>query len=93
MRDHPCLTAAGAGEERVLSQYDAIFLPAGSFYCFEAMSEENLILLRIGTKTGERSDNPNYRVNLEGEYMDPKSATNKDVEIIYDGDKVFGEPS
>lgn len=99
-QDHTFILLQGAakfygprGEERVLSKYDAIFLPAGSFYCFEAMSEENLILLRIGTKTGERSDNPNYRVDIEGEYMDPKSSANKDVEIIYDGDKVFGEPS
>ena len=99
-QDHSFILLQGAakfygprGEERVLNKYDAIFLPAGSFYRFEAMSDENLILLRIGTLTGERSDNPTYRVNLEGEYMDPKSATNKDVEIIYDGDKVFGEPS
>ena len=36
------------GEEKELARNDGIFLPAGSYYWFETISEEPLVLLRVG---------------------------------------------
>lgn len=77
------------GEERELKRHEGIFLPAGSFYWFEATSQENLVLLRIGALTGDRHKNRDYRVNTNGEWVDPKSEENKTVQVIVDEGKYF----
>jgi mannose-6-phosphate isomerase-like protein (cupin superfamily) len=41
------------GEERELGRNDGILLPAGCYYWFETISEEPLVVLRVGATTGD----------------------------------------
>ncbi len=41
------------GEARELRPNDGIMLPAGTFYWFETISEEPLVILRVGATTGD----------------------------------------
>ncbi|HSR56434.1 MAG TPA: cupin domain-containing protein [Alphaproteobacteria bacterium] len=55
------------GEERELSRNDGIFLPAGSFYWFETISEEPLVLLRVGAVMAA-DKHPDMRIMPDGEW-------------------------
>jgi mannose-6-phosphate isomerase-like protein (cupin superfamily) len=55
------------GEEKICSQYEGIMLPSGSYYRFEAVGEEPLILLRVAAKTDPTADHPRY--NIYGEAL------------------------
>ena len=61
----------------VARQYDAVFLPKGTQYCFESSGDEKLIILRSGTQTG--SDRiiegrliPSNRTPEIGVYVEPR---------------------
>lgn len=53
------------GEERELSRNDGIMLPAGTYYWFETISEEPLVILRLGATTGD--GHPDSRTMDDGE--------------------------
>ena len=53
------------GEERELGRNDGIMLPAGSYYWFETISEEPLVILRLGATTGD--GHPDARTMDDGE--------------------------
>jgi quercetin dioxygenase-like cupin family protein len=98
-QDHSFIVLQGSarfygpnGETKDLIAYQGIMLPAGCFYRFECTSKENLVLLRIASHASDRSKNPNYRVNINGVYMDPTSEENNEVERVYSG-KFFGPAS
>jgi mannose-6-phosphate isomerase-like protein (cupin superfamily) len=70
------------GEERTLGRNDGIMLPAGTFYNFNACSDEPLVLLRIGCKGGD----PNAeltRIGIDGGPLYGGSKANKSKPPVY----------
>lgn len=64
-----------------VGKHEGIMLPAGAYYWFEAISEEPLVLVRIGCRVG--SQNANGRLNIRGEPMPGDSKENKRVPVVY----------
>jgi mannose-6-phosphate isomerase-like protein (cupin superfamily) len=79
----------GPNDERtIVGRHQGLMLPAGSFYRFHAHGDENLILLRIGTKIPGGGD-PIARIHADGSDFDGYSEANKRTETIMDGDRWF----
>ena len=55
------------GEEKELARNDGILLPAGSYYWFETISEEPLVLLRAGAAMAP-DKHPDMRIMPDGEW-------------------------
>ena len=68
---------------------EGIFIPAGAFYRFEAISTEELVLFRVGARTTADKRGPD-RLNVEGQAMAGDSAENKRVDTIYKEGQFFG---
>jgi len=68
------------GEEKICGPYEGVMLPSGSYYRFEAVSDEPLILLRVGAKTESTADHPRY--NVYGEPLNSDSKANGRVKVI-----------
>ena len=73
-QDHCFIVLAGRarfhgprGEEKERARNDGIFLPAGSYYWFETVSEEPLVLLRVGAVTAP-DKHPDTRIMPDGEW-------------------------
>ena len=73
-QDHSFIVLSGRaqfhgprGEEKELSPNDGIFLPAGSFYWFETVSDEPLVLLRVGAVMAP-DKHPDMRIMPDGEW-------------------------
>ncbi len=64
-----------------VGKHEGIMLPAGAYYWFEAISEEPLVLVRIGCKIG--SGDARGRLNIRGEPMPGESKENKRVPVVY----------
>ena len=62
-------------------------LPAGAYYWFEAISEEPLVLLRVGCRVG--AQDPGGRLNIRGEPMPGDSKENKRVPVVYRDGEFF----
>jgi mannose-6-phosphate isomerase-like protein (cupin superfamily) len=60
---------------------EGIMLPAGSYYWFEAISKEPLVLVRIGCRVGAKDTYA--RLNIRGEPMPPDSKENKRGRVVY----------
>ena len=68
-----------------VGKHEGIMLPAGAYYWFEAVSEEPLVLLRVGCRVG--SHDPRARLDIRGEAMPGDSKENKREPVVYrDGD-------
>jgi len=63
-----------------LGKHEGIMLPAGAYYWFEAISEEPLVLLRVGCRV---SGDGGGRLNIRGEPMPGESKENKRVPVVY----------
>ena len=59
---------------------EGIMLPAGAYYWFEAIGEEPLVLMRLGSKVG--TGDIYQRLNIEGETMPGNSKENKRVPTV-----------
>jgi len=68
------------GEERVCNTYEGVMLPSGSYYRFEAVGDEPLILLRVGAKTDPTAEHPRY--NIYGKPLNSDSKENGRIETI-----------
>lgn len=68
------------GEEVDCNKYEGIMLPAGSYYRFNATSDEPLVLLRVGCKTEPKGGAD--RINIYGDPIPTESAGNGQVEVI-----------
>ncbi len=86
-QDHFHLVLSGSacfygprGEERHCGQYEGVMLPSGSYYRFNATSEEPLILLRVAARTEQTGDHPRY--NIYGGPLPSDSKENGRVEVI-----------
>ncbi|MDH3240037.1 MAG: cupin domain-containing protein [Alphaproteobacteria bacterium] len=55
------------GEEKELGRNDGIFLPAGSYYWFETISDEPLVLLRVGAVMAP-DKHPDMRIMPGGDW-------------------------
>ena len=64
-----------------VGKHEGIMLPAGAYYWFEAISEEPLVLLRIGCRVG--TSDGSGRLNIRGEPMPGDSKENKRVPVVY----------
>src|SRR5437763_4674426 len=69
------------GGHRDLGRHEGIMLPAMVYYWFEATSQEPLVMMRIGSRTGAGS--AGGRLNIKGEPMAGNSEANKTVPVIY----------
>lgn len=76
------------GEEKHIGPYEGVMLPAGSFYRFQATSDEPLVLLRVGAWTDRTVDHP--RFNVYGEPLPADSKENGKVEVIPIEGKYWG---
>ena len=70
------------GEEKVLGRNEGLMLPAGSFYSFQATSEEPLVLLRVGCSANDRADH-GKRIAIDGGPLPGKSKANKWKAPVY----------
>ncbi len=69
------------GEEKICSTYEGIMLPSGSYYRFESVGDEPLILFRVAAKTDPTADHPRY--NIYGEPLPGHLKENGgEIEII-----------
>ena len=77
------------GEITRVGKYDGVFLPDTAYYCFKAVGDEPLVLLRVGAKTepsgGIVSRYDPLEQPTEGLYQGKKA-----VELILHEDKFFG---
>ena len=55
-------------------------LPSGSYYRFEAVGDEPLILLRVGAKTDPTAEHPRY--NIYGMPLNSDTKENGRIETI-----------
>jgi mannose-6-phosphate isomerase-like protein (cupin superfamily) len=97
-QDHFHLVLSGSacfygprGEELHCGQYEGIMLPSGSFYRFNATSQEPLILLRVGAKTDPTADHPRY--NVYGDPLPSDSKENGRGEVIPRTGEFWGAPA
>ena len=93
--DHMFLVLQGAaefygpkGETQVVSRMDGVFLPRGSFYWFKTVSQEPLVMLRVGACVDPNEDIMG-RINIDGEPMAGDSPENKEVPLILHQDRWF----
>ena len=63
-----------------IGKHEGIMLPAGAYYWFEAISEEPLVLVRIGCRVG--TQDARGRLNIRGEPMPGDSKENKRVPVV-----------
>ncbi len=67
---------------------EGIMLPAGAYYWFEAISDEPLVILRVGCRVGQQD--PGGRLNIRGEVMAGESAENKQQPVKVREGAYFG---
>ena len=77
------------GKLAKLGANEGIMLPKGSYYRFHAISDEPLVLLRVGTPNQSPKLSPN-RIDPEGEPMVGDSKANKSVSVRFRDGEYFG---
>jgi mannose-6-phosphate isomerase-like protein (cupin superfamily) len=78
------------GEEKMVGKHEGVLLPHGTFYWFKAVTEEPLVMVRVGCAAFEGDDKGKHgRINIEGKPMLGDSAENKSVKPIMT-EKWFG---
>jgi mannose-6-phosphate isomerase-like protein (cupin superfamily) len=70
-----------------VGKHEGIMLPAGAYYWFEAISEEPLVLVRVGCRVGPQD--ADGRLNIRGEPMPGDSKENKHGPVVYRGGEFF----
>lgn len=79
------------GEELNCGPYEGIMLPAGSFYRFHATSSDPLVILRVGARLPEVTEDTRY--NIYGETLPSDSKANGRVEVVKDEGRFWGAPA
>jgi mannose-6-phosphate isomerase-like protein (cupin superfamily) len=75
------------GNTTDVGRHEGIMLPAGAYYWFEAISQEPLVLIRIGCRVG--NSDGSGRLNIRGEPMPGDSKENKRVPVVYRDGEFF----
>jgi quercetin dioxygenase-like cupin family protein len=70
-----------------VGKHEGIMLPAGAYYWFEAISEEPLVLVRVGCRVGPQD--ADGRLNIRGEPMPGDSKENKHGPVVYRDGEFF----
>lgn len=85
--DHTFVILQGAAkfygpnkEERIAKAGEGVLLPSGTFYWFHVVSEEQLVMLRIGAQAGD--GDRFHRIDVEGKTMQGDDPANKQVPLI-----------
>lgn len=73
------------GEEpREIGRNEGMLLPAGAYYRFEAISDEPLVLLRVGNVwqpvAGQTEAHNSQRLAADGSYLPSRSKANKHID-------------
>tara|TARA_B100000676_G_scaffold179326_1_gene176135 strand:+ start:149 stop:685 length:537 start_codon:yes stop_codon:yes gene_type:complete len=76
------------GEEKICDAYEGVMLPSGSYYRFEAVGDEPLILLRVGAKTEPTAEHARY--NIYGKPLKSNAKENGRVGVIAFPDEFWG---
>lgn len=77
------------GEVRRIGRYDGVFLPDTAYYCFKAVGEEPLVLLRVGARKGEDAG-ITERADVDENVSIPTYKGQTSVETILYEDRFFG---
>ncbi len=78
------------GEVWDLGRNEGIWLPEGTYYCFENSGDDPLVVIRIAAMMPEQGD-PNKRLGVHGEQIEPHSPENRRPEKIVYRDGEFYE--
>ncbi|MGH7174689.1 MAG: cupin domain-containing protein [Gemmataceae bacterium] len=76
------------GEMREIGRNSGVFLPRTALYSFRAREEEPLVMLRVGAAVVPGAD-VNDRVGADAHEIGGFSQENKEVDVVFDGEKVF----
>jgi quercetin dioxygenase-like cupin family protein len=88
LEDHIFVVLQGAaefydrGETRRVEKLDGVFLPRGAFYWFKTLSDEPLVMLRVGAMAPGADLMKDGRISANGQPMSGFSAENKEVPLI-----------
>jgi len=78
------------GEEKTIGKHEGVLLPHGTFYWFKAVTEEPLVMVRVGCAAFDAADRSKHgRINIDGKPMAGDSAENKSVKPVMT-DQWFG---
>ena len=78
------------GEEKIIGKNEGVLLPHDTFYWFKAVSDEPLVMIRIGCAAYEGSPKGKHgRINIDGKPMAGDSKENKQTERVMT-DKWYG---
>ena len=73
-------------EPREIGRNEGMLLPAGAFYRFEAVSDEPLVLLRVGNVwqpvAGQTEAQNSQRLAADGSYLVSRSKANKHIDAV-----------
>ncbi len=92
--DHTFVILRGAarfygpkGEEKVIGVGEGVLLPRGTFYWFQTVSKEPMVLLRVGSSSadGDRFD----RIDIDGVTMPGEDPRNKKRPLVL-SDRWYG---
>ena len=75
-------------ERRTAEKYEGVIIPAGTFYRFEAIGEEPLVMLRMGFCLDTDKD-PLGRINIDGSEFDAYTKKNKSETVVLSDTRVF----
>ncbi|QYU66347.1 cupin domain-containing protein [Leptolyngbya sp. 15MV] len=76
-------------EQRIIGRHEGLIVPAGTFYRFNALPGEQLVMARIGFLVNPGTD-PHERIGHAGEEMDGFAKANRTVEVELHPTAVFG---
>ena len=77
------------GNTQEVGKFEGVMIPAGAYYWFESIAEEELVLFRVGAGSFPGA-NPSHRLNIRGEDMPGDSPENKQGKVVFKKDKFFG---
>jgi mannose-6-phosphate isomerase-like protein (cupin superfamily) len=77
------------GDSQEVGKFEGVMIPAGAYYWFESIAEEELVLFRVGSGSFPGAD-PSHRLNIRGEDMPGDSPENKQGKVVFKDGKFFG---
>jgi mannose-6-phosphate isomerase-like protein (cupin superfamily) len=76
------------GERRVVETHDGVIMPAGTYYMFQSVGAEPLVMLRVGYALNTAED-PLARINPDGSAFDPFTEENRRPDLVLSDTAVF----
>lgn len=79
----------GPKEERQTAEkYEGVIMPAGTFYRFESVGDEPLVMLRMGFCL-DTDEDPLGRINVDGSEFDAYTKANKSDTLVLSDTAIF----